>query len=67
MYPKPMISLKITSEQCTKYIEHNFKVVPVCIYLNGAATGDSPKQLFGGERSAGKDIEYFQRKLQGRH
>lgn len=54
---------KMTPDVCRKYIEHNFKVVPVCIHLGGAATGDNPKKLFKTEQSLGKDIAFFQRKL----
>lgn len=36
---------RATPIQCRKYIEHNFKTVPVCYELEGRATGDTPKKL----------------------
>lgn len=54
---------KMSPDVCRKYIEHNFKVVPVCIHLGGATTSDNPKKLFKTEQSLAKDIAFFQRKL----
>jgi hypothetical protein len=33
-------------ETCNRYIDHNFKVVPVIVLMGGRATGDVPKKLF---------------------
>lgn len=54
---------KMSPDVCRKYIEHNFKVVPVCIHLGGATTSDNPKKLFKTEQSLAKDIAFFQRKF----
>lgn len=50
----------MTVEQCTTYIDHVFKVVPVCLLMNGQATGSMPDRLFRKEPSRGKNIRYFQ-------
>ena len=52
----------MTVELCNQYIDHLFKVVPVCFRLKGAATGDLPNRLFS-ESSAGKSITYFENLL----
>lgn len=49
---------KMTIEQCNRYIDHIYKVAPVCIALNGKATGDLPNVIFR-ERSEGKSFQYF--------
>ena len=53
----------MTVEQCNNYIDHLFKVVPVCARMGGAATGDVPNRLFC-ERSAGKSIHYFDMEIE---
>lgn len=55
-------STQMTAEKCATYIDHVFKVVPVCILMRGSATGDVPGKLFN-ERSRGKSIAYFQGRL----
>ena len=52
----------MTVEQCNLYIDHVYKVVPVCIALNGQATANIPNRLFS-ERSRGKSISYFAQQL----
>ena len=52
----------LTAERCTRYIEHIFKVVPVCVLMGGQSTGDMPGRIFC-ERSRGKSIAYFNDKL----
>lgn len=52
----------MTREQCNRYIDHIFKVVPVCVRMKGKATGRVPNLLFK-DPSRGKSISYFQRKL----
>lgn len=41
------------------HIDLLYKVVPVCIGMNGCATGDVPKRIFGSNRSRRKSIAYF--------
>lgn len=36
----------MTAEKCVTYIDHVFKVVPVCILMRGSAKGDVPGKLF---------------------
>lgn len=55
-------STQMTAEKCATYIDHVFKVLPVCILMRGSATGDVPGKLFN-ERSRGKSIAYFQGRL----
>ena len=52
----------MTVELCNRYIDHIYKVVPVCVLLEGKATGDVPNKLFP-ERSEGKSFTYFNDKL----
>lgn len=49
---------EMTVEKCCAYIDHVYKVVPVCVLMKGNATGDVPKKLFS-ERSRGKSIGHF--------
>jgi hypothetical protein len=37
---------ELSVEACNKYIDHIFKVAPVCILMKGAAMGDTPKNMF---------------------
>ena len=55
---------EMTTEQCNIYIDHIYKVVPVCILMKGTATTTVPNFLFR-ERSSGKNIIYlyFNQKL----
>ena len=53
---------KMTREQCSLYFDHIYKVAPVCILLEGAATGHLPDRIFR-ERSRGKSLQYFDNKL----
>ena len=53
----------VTPELCNRYIDHLFKVIPICEALGGKATGDLPNRTFL-ERSAGKSLRYFAHKLQ---
>jgi hypothetical protein len=53
---------KMTREQCNLYIDHIYKVAPVCILSEGAATGHLPDRIFK-ERSRGKSLQYFDNKL----
>lgn len=55
-------STQMTAEECATYINHVFKMVPVCILLRGSATGDVPGKLFN-ERSRGKSFAYSQGRL----
>ena len=48
----------LTPEICTRFIEHNYKVVPLVVEIGGKATGDLPKKLFK-ESSRGKSIRHF--------
>ncbi|VDI14864.1 Hypothetical predicted protein [Mytilus galloprovincialis] len=52
-------STYMTKLQCTTYIDHVYKVVPVCILMKGQATGSIPNKIFK-EPSHGKTISYFQ-------
>lgn len=52
----------LTPEVCTRFIEHNYKVVPLTVEIEGKATGDLPKKLFR-ESSEGRSLEYFADKL----
>jgi len=54
---------KLTVDLCNWYIDHVFKVAPVCIELRGHATGDLPKKIFR-EPSAGKSFAYFAERIQ---
>lgn len=56
------IRTQMTAEKCCAYIDHVYKIVPVCVLMKGSATGDVPGKLFT-ERSRGKNIAYFQGKL----
>ncbi|KAH3889202.1 hypothetical protein DPMN_013441 [Dreissena polymorpha] len=49
---------EMTVELCNRYIDHCFKVAPVCIAMKGKATGDIPSRLFS-ERSTGKSFHHF--------
>ncbi|KAH3886103.1 hypothetical protein DPMN_010104 [Dreissena polymorpha] len=49
---------EMTVEVCNLYIDHVFKVSPVCVAMNGKATRDIPSKLFS-ERSSGKSFQYF--------
>ncbi|CAG2242661.1 unnamed protein product [Mytilus edulis] len=49
---------KMTVEQCNMYIDHIYKVAPVCVLMNGAATGHLPDKIFP-ERTRGKSLAYF--------
>lgn len=51
----------MTVDQCNTYIDHlyNLKVVPVCIVMNGYATGDVAKRVFGSKRSRNISITHF--------
>ena len=53
---------KMTTEQCNLYIDHIYKVAPVCVLLEGAAAGHLPDRIFK-ERSRGKSLHYFNDKL----
>ena len=57
-YCREFWDFELTPEVCTRFIEHNFKVVPLTVKLGGKATGDLPKKMFK-ESSAGKDVAYF--------
>ena len=50
---------ELTPEVCQRFVEHNFKVVPLVVALEGKATGDLPQKLFK-ERSEGKSIGHFE-------
>ncbi|CAC5356429.1 unnamed protein product [Mytilus coruscus] len=52
-------STYMTKLQCATYIDHVYKVVPVCILMKGQATGSIPNKIFK-EPSHGKSIAYFQ-------
>ncbi|CAG2242530.1 unnamed protein product [Mytilus edulis] len=52
-------STYMTKLQCSTYIDHVYKVVPVCILMKGQATGSIPNKIFK-EPSHGKTISYFQ-------
>ncbi|KAK3106818.1 hypothetical protein FSP39_000486 [Pinctada imbricata] len=52
----------MTKDKCTKYIDHIYKVVPVCVFVNGKPTCDLPNRIFE-EPSLGKSISYFNEKL----
>ncbi|CAC5392038.1 unnamed protein product [Mytilus coruscus] len=52
----------MTVEQCNMYIDHIYKVAPVCVLMNGAATGHLPDKIFP-ERTRGKSLAYFNNKL----
>ena len=49
--------------RCTRYIDHVFKVAPVCVLMGGNSTGDFPGRIFK-ERSYGKSFSYFCQQLQ---
>ncbi|CAG2188710.1 unnamed protein product [Mytilus edulis] len=36
----------LTVERCNTFIDHNFKVLPVAVFIGGRATGDLPKKDF---------------------
>ena len=46
----------LTPEVCTKFIEHNYKVVPLTVAVGGKAMGDLPKKLFK-DSSEGKVLD----------
>lgn len=48
----------MTIDKCNKYIDHIFKVIPVCVQMKGCATGQIPRILFK-DSSMGKSISYF--------
>ena len=48
----------MTVELCNKYIDHVYKAAPVCIAMNGKATGDIPNIVFD-VRSEGRSLSYF--------
>ena len=53
---------EMTVDKCCAYIDHVYKVVPVCVMMRGHATGDVPKKVFS-ERSKGKSLNYFHGQL----
>ena len=57
-YCRDFWDIELTPEVCTRFIEHNYKLVPLTVRIGGKATGDLPKKLFK-ESSEGKDEEYF--------
>jgi hypothetical protein len=48
----------MTVELCNRYIDHIYKVAPICVAMKGKATGNVPNQLFT-VRSEGKSFRYF--------
>lgn len=48
----------LTTRLCNRYIDHTFKVAPVCVLLGGKATGDIPRKVLK-ESSKGKSFAYF--------
>ena len=61
-YCQEFWDVELTPEVCTRFIEHNYKLVPLTVKIGGKATGDLPKKLFK-DASDGKDIDYFARML----
>ena len=57
-YCQDFWDIELTPAVCTRFIEHNYKVVPLTLRIGGKATGDLPKKLFK-ETSEGKDVEHF--------
>lgn len=55
-------SSEMTPEKCATYIDHVYKVTPVCVLMKGNATGNVPGKLFT-ERSRMKSCVYFNDKL----
>ncbi|KAK3106153.1 hypothetical protein FSP39_013781 [Pinctada imbricata] len=53
---------ELTPLKCQKYIDHVYKVAPVCVLMNGFPTGDLPGQILR-EPSFGKNFAYFSEKL----
>lgn len=53
---------EMTPENCSKYIDHVFKVAPVVVSVGGKATADIPGRLFK-ESSSGKSMQYFHEQL----
>ncbi|CAC5386171.1 unnamed protein product [Mytilus coruscus] len=53
---------EMTPYNCTKYIDHVYKVAPVVISVGGKATADIPGRLFK-ESSLGKGMQYFHDQL----
>jgi len=53
----------MTVEQCNMYIDHLFKVVPICIRMNGCATDDTHNRVFSRHDSRGKSIQFFENLL----
>ena len=49
---------ELTVERCNRFIDHVYKVAPVCVLMNGSATGNVPDKLFK-ESSAGKSFVHF--------
>ena len=49
---------ELTPEVCRRFVEHNYKVVPLVVALGGKGTGDLPQKLLK-ERSEGKSIGHF--------
>lgn len=39
-------SSEMTPEKCATYIDHVYKVAPVCVLMKGNATGNVPGKLF---------------------
>ena len=48
----------MTPDVCCRFIEHNYKVVPIASQIGGKATADLPKTLYK-ESSEGKSISHF--------
>ncbi|CAC5373100.1 unnamed protein product [Mytilus coruscus] len=53
----------LTIPICNNFIDHIYKVLSVAVVTGGRATGDLPRKMFP-ERSSGKSLQYFNRKLQ---
>lgn len=49
---------EMTVRQCNRYIDHVFKVAPICVLMKGAATADRPDKILN-VPSAGHDFKYF--------
>ena len=53
----------LNTELCNRYIDHVFKVAPVCVAMQEKPTGDIPNKTFP-ESSKGRSFRYFVQKME---
>ncbi|KAH3719016.1 hypothetical protein DPMN_061844 [Dreissena polymorpha] len=55
---KAFLTDHMTVEQCNLYIDHLYKVVPICISLNGCDIGDNHNRMYNLGTSLGENLPF---------